>query len=230
MTTNLTFAGDRSLLVEFGKEPTEEIRLRVSRLTSILIGNPSHGILNVHPAYTSVLVSFDPLKVSPTDAKQLLEGYLNDLGSVALPEARTVEIPVCYGGEFGPDLEDVATINKLSADEVIKIHSSGNYRVSFLGFSPGFPYLEGLPKEIATPRLETPRISIPAGSVGIAGNQTGIYPSSTPGGWRIIGRSPMRLFNPDKDPPTLLRMGDKVKFVSVNLDDSVKFKLKPGEC
>jgi inhibitor of KinA len=135
--------------------------------------------------------------------------------ALELPAPRTMEIPVRYGGADGPDLEEVAALNHLSAEEVIAIHSGAEYLVHFLGFSPGFPYLGGMPESIAAPRLETPRRSVPAGSVAIGGRQTGIYPTASPGGWRIIGRTPLRLFQPEADPPVLLQMGDHVRFVPV---------------
>src|SRR5262249_55828790 len=132
------------------------------------------------------------------------------------PESRTIDIPVCYGGECGPDLEDVARHTGLAPAEVIARHSAVTYLVYFLGFSPGFPYLGGLAPELATPRLSAPRKRVPAGSVAIGGRQTGVYPVESPGGWRIIGRTDLRLFDPNAEPPALLRTGDSVRFVSVN--------------
>ena len=127
-----------------------------------------------------------------------------------------IEIPVCYGGEFGPDLHDVAAHNHLKNEEVIELHSSANYLVYFLGFAPGFPYLGGMPREIAAPRLSTPRTQVLAGSVAIGGHQTGVYPVSSPGGWRIIGRTYLQLFVTARNPPTLLQMGDHVRFVPIS--------------
>lgn len=132
-------------------------------------------------------------------------GYNDDIG-------RFVEIPVCYDGEFGPDLADVARHTGLSVEEVIARHSAVEYRVHCLGFAPGFPYLGGLPPELATPRRATPRQGVPAGSVAIGGAQTGIYPQSSPGGWNVIGRTPLRLFDADREPPALLKAGDRVRF------------------
>ena len=138
---------------------------------------------------------------------------------MAMPEPRRVEIPVCYGGEYGPDLEYVAELNGRTVEEVIAIHSGADYLVYFLGFSPGFPYLGGMPESIAAPRMPAPRKRVPAGSVAIGGNQTGIYPMASPGGWRIIGRTPVRLFRADAEPAVLVEMGDHVKFVPVSKGD-----------
>lgn len=212
------FASDRSFLVTLGNEISESCHREVLRLSRLLLDHPHKGILNIHPAYASVLVTFDPMVVSPTDLEGYIRPLMENAGSLVLPEPRTVEIPVCYGGEFGPDLEDVASHNKLSADDVVRLHSSVSYQVYFLGFAPGFPYLGGMLKQIAMPRLATPRTKVPAGSVAIGGDQTGIYPLSTPGGWRIIGRSPLKLFSRDRIRPTLLEMGDHVKFVPITRD------------
>ena len=205
-------ASDHSLLVTFGSEISEELHLQVRRLTILLRGIP--GIRNLHPAYASVLIGFDPLRLAPTELELLLSRL--DLDEAPLPPAATVEIPVCYEPEFGPDLAGVAQHTGLTPERVVELHSGADYLVYFLGFSPGFPYLGGMPPELATPRLDDPRKHVPAGSVAIGGNQTGVYPVSSPGGWRIIGRTPMRLFRPDEEPPTLLAMGDRVRFVPIS--------------
>ena len=137
------------------------------------------------------------------------------LESVALPPARTVEVPVRYGSADGPDLDEIARLHDIPAEEVVRIHSGADYLVYFLGFSPGFPYLGGMPAEIATPRLSTPRTHVPAGSVAIGGDHTGIYPVASPGGWRIIGRTPLEIFRADRVPVTLLQMGDHVRFLAM---------------
>lgn len=208
-------ASDHSLLVSFGEEMSLTHHQNVLRLTTRLLSDRKEFVRNVHPAYCSVLIAFDPRRVSFAHVETYLSLVLENLAVVPLPPQRHVEIPVCYGGEFGPDLGDVASHNKLSTDEVINIHSSAEYLVYFLGFSPGFPYMGGLSQQIATPRLATPRTTVPAGSVAIGGNQTGVYPVRSPGGWRIIGRTPLVLFRPDREPPTFLHMGDTVKFVPI---------------
>ena len=137
------------------------------------------------------------------------------LDSVTLPPPRTLEVPVRYGGAEGPDLEEVARLHGMTADGVVRLHLSGDYLVYFLGFSPGFPYMGGMPARIATPRLSAPRVRVPAGSVAIGGEHTGIYPVASPGGWRIIGRTPLDIFRLDRDPLTLLNMGDHVRFAAI---------------
>ena len=212
----IRLASDRSLLVSFGAEITAEAHSRVARLTRSLEG--LRGILNLHPAYVSVLVEFDPRlrhrgEIEALVRERCLESGLPD-GTPAQQE-RIVEIPVRYGGEYGPDLEDVARSAGLSPERAIELHASVGYLVHFLGFSPGFPYLGGLPPELATPRLAAPRKLVPAGSVAIGGSQAGIYPMDSPGGWRIVGRTPLRLFDADASPPALLAMGDRVRFVPI---------------
>ncbi len=214
-SVQLIQASDRSLLVSFGNEISLEHHHNILRLATLLLSDHKPFVLNLHPAYSSLLVSFDPCSTSSVAVKKYLQTILEKIESVSLPAPRTSDIPVCYGDDFGPDLHDVASLNHLSIEEVIRIHSSGNYLVYFLGFTPGFPYMGGLSEKIATPRLATPRTKVPAGSVAIGGNQTAIYPVSSPGGWRIIGRTPLRLFRPTENPPTLLRMGNEVRFTPI---------------
>ena len=205
-------ASDRSLLVCFGQEISAEALRRVVSLSRRLGG--IRGILNHHPAYSSVLVDFDPRLRERAEIEALLRELASEDGGDGAIE-RTVEIPVIYGGEYGADLEDVARHTGLPAERVVELHASAEYLVYFLGFSPGFPYLGGLPAELATPRLPAPRKLVPAGSVAIGGSQTGIYPVDSPGGWRIIGRTPLRLFDAEASPPALLAMGDRVRFVPI---------------
>jgi len=204
-------ASDRSLLVVFDDRITLAAHRDVLRLTPLLRRVP--GVTNVHPAYASILIDFDPLAIRHSGVERAAAELFAEAAAAPVPEPRLVEIPVVYGGEYGPDLEGVAALTGLTPDEVVAIHSGAEYLVYFLGFSPGFPYLGGMPESIAAPRLETPRRRVPAGSVAIGGRQTGVYPMASPGGWRIIGRTPLRLFDPAADPPTLLQMGDRVRFV-----------------
>ena len=204
-------ASDRSILVSFAETITYAAHREVSILTHALEG--TRGVLNLHPAYASVLIDFDPRLRTHAAMEELVRGRLETAAQGGPPEARTVEIPVRYGGEFGPDLSDVARHAGVSADRVVELHSAADYLVYFVGFSTCFPYLGGLPAELATPRLPAPRRHVPAGSVAIAGGQAGIYPISSPGGWRLIGRTALRLFDPQGSPPPLLRMGDRVRFV-----------------
>jgi inhibitor of KinA len=209
----LTAASDHSLLVSLGHEVSLDIHRDVLRLCRLLQG--CKELLNVHPGYCSVLISYDPRVRESAAVEALVEEALGRLSSVELPEARTVEVPVHYGGADAPDLTEVARLHDMTTAEVARIHSSAQYLVYFLGFSPGFPYLGGMPSEIATPRLATPRRLVPAGSIGIGGDHTGIYPVASPGGWRIIGRTPLEIFRADRIPVTLLQMGDYVRFVAL---------------
>jgi KipI family sensor histidine kinase inhibitor len=205
-------ASDRSLLVSFGDEISIEAHHQVARLTHALEGQ--RAVLNLHPAFASVLIDFDPRFHSHADIEALARQRLETAVDEARP-ARVMEVPVCYGGEFGPDLEDVARHAGLSPERVVELHAAADYLVYFVGFATCFPYLGGLPPELATPRLPAPRKLVPAGSVAIGGSQAGIYPLASPGGWRIVGRTTLALFDPRSSPPPLLRMGDRVRFIPV---------------
>jgi inhibitor of KinA len=161
-------------------------------------------------------VKFDGLKITHKELEEILQRYLDRLEDVDLPEPRQMEVPVCYGGEYGPDLCDVSAMHGLSPDEIINLHVSATYIVYFLGFVPGFAYLGGLPESLVTPRLDTPRTKVPAGSVGIGGNQTGVYPFATPGGWRLLGRTPISMFRRDRDDMSFLSIGDRVRFIPIS--------------
>ncbi len=208
-------AGESALVVEFGDEIHPDIHRQVLALDYALSREPFPGLRETVPTYRSLLVHYDPLQLAWDDALGYVTDALRRSAEVPMPEPAEVEIPVIYGGEFGPDLEFVAESNGLSVDEVIRLHAGATYTVYMLGFAPGFAYLGGLPDRLATPRLPTPRPSVPAGSVGIAGRQTGIYALSTPGGWRIIGRTLQVMLALHRDPPTLLKPGDRVRFVPV---------------
>lgn len=212
-------AGEQGLVVEFGNAISEEMNRRVHRLAAQLIQTRDSAILEVVPTYRSLLIYFDPLTVSREHLTALVRQLADADTTVeraADSSARVIRIPVCYGGEFGPDLEAVASHNGLTPGEVIKIHTATPYRIFMLGFTPGFPYLGGMSEKIATPRLEKPRVRIPAGSVGIAGGQTGFYPVESPGGWRLIGRTPILAFNPEAPRPFLFAPGDYLQFASVS--------------
>jgi inhibitor of KinA len=177
------------------------------------------GITDIVPAYATVTAFYDPAKFgeSPGDAYGAVCRFIESCaegaaGAAPGPPARLVEIPVCYGGEFGPDIAAVAEHCGLGAGDVARIHSGADYLVHAIGFTPGFPYLGGLPEALRTPRRDTPRAHVPAGSVAIGGQQTGVYPVDSPGGWQIIGRTPIALFRPRMDPAALLRLGDRVRF------------------
>jgi len=183
----------------------------VAHATRALLG--VRGLRNLHPGYASVLIAFDPRLLTHEQAEELIRTTLESHPAESDPEPRHIEIPVVYGRDAGPDLADVADHTGLTPERVIELHSSAEYFVYFVGFSTCFPYLGGLPKELATPRLSAPRKHVAAGSVAIGGAQAGVYPLASPGGWRLIGRTPLRLFDPAAEPPPLLRMGDRVRFV-----------------
>ena len=193
--------------VEFEDEISPAVNRKVRALLAALDGDPPPGLLDLVPAYRTLLIVYDPLALPATALLERLRGLAGALDATP-PPSRTVTIPVAYGGEFGPDLADVAAHTGLPEAEVIARHAAGRYPVYFLGFAPGFPYLGGLDPALATPRLARPRTAVPAGAVGIGGEQTGIYPLPTPGGWRIIGRTPLRLYDPAAPEPFLLRAGD----------------------
>jgi inhibitor of KinA len=195
---------------------TLEAHDHVRKLLRLLELEPIAGVRNLHPGYSSVLIKFDAMKLRHEELEERLRSYLCRMEKLALPEPRLVEIPVCYGGEYGPDLDDVAKLHAVTPQRVIELHGSADYIVYFLGFVPGFAYLGELPEELATPRLPAPRRIVPAGSVGIAGNQTGVYPVATPGGWRLLGRTPVAMFRPDRAEMSLLAIGDRVRFVPIS--------------
>ena len=211
-------ASDQSLLITFGQEISLIAHQHVMKLLRLLQIEPVAGIRNLHPAYCSLLVKFDGIQMGHDEVEAILRHYLERLEEVNLPEPRQVEIPVCYGGEYGPDLADVCALHGMSPTQAIELHSSATYLVYFLGFVPGFAYLGGLPKALVTQRLAMPRRRVPAGSVGIAGNQTGVYPFATPGGWRLLGRTPMPMFQTDRDELSFLSIGDHVRFTPISAE------------
>ncbi|MDY6986174.1 MAG: 5-oxoprolinase subunit PxpB [Candidatus Thermoplasmatota archaeon] len=206
-------AGDSALIIELGNEINERCNEKVVALAKEL--KSVEGVLEIVPAYRSLLVYYDPSIIEFDDLKDKSEERLKRT-KASIAKGKTFEVPVCYGGEFGPDLGFVARHNGLSDEEVIEIHCSGDYRVYMLGFLPGFPYLGGMDERIAALRLEKPRTKIAAGSVGIAGKQTGIYPVESPGGWRIIGRTPLSLYNPEAEDPVPIRAGDTIRFKRIS--------------
>jgi KipI family sensor histidine kinase inhibitor len=201
---------------------TIEAHEQVRRLLRLVELEPIAGVRNLHPAYCSLLVKFDATKLRHEELEEVLRGYVERMGKVSLPEPRVVEIEVCYGGEFGPDLKDVAELHGMTIERAIELHASATYLVYFLGFVPGFAYLGDVAEELVTPRLATPRRSVPAGSVGIAGRQTGVYPVATPGGWRLLGRTPAKMFQPERAEMSLLSIGDRVRFVPISPEQFAK--------
>lgn len=211
--------GDRSLIVELGDEISPAVNRRVRDLDIKLMQNPIEGLVETVPTYRSLLIIYDPLRINVALLKQRIEDLQKRIDGIQIPEPKTMEIPVVYGGEYGPDLEWVAQYHKMSIDEVIQLHTETIYQVYMIGFTPGHPYMAELPKALIMPRRETPRTNVPRGSVAIAKNQTVIYPVESPGGLHILGRTPLKLFNPFQSPPTLLEMGDLVRFFSIEKEE-----------
>jgi inhibitor of KinA len=233
--------GDSALVVrvrdQFEDEPEETLD-QVLRAFQSLQRAAIPGVIELAPAYTSIAVFFDPVAVlkSGGAAEGVFDELAKRIRSAIIPVSRRhrrrtpatgprlIEIPVCYDAEFGFDLDRVAEHTKLSEREIVDLHSTGEYRVACIGFVPGFTFLAGLPKNLATPRRDVPRKEIPAGSVGIGGAQTGIYPLRSPGGWNLIGRTPLKLFDPLENPPTLLRPGDRVRFHKISREEFESLK------
>jgi inhibitor of KinA len=211
--------GDRSVLVELGDEISPQVNRRVRKFYVALTENPIEGTIEIVPAYRSLLIIYDPLKLDLVMIKNRMEDLQKKIEGIEIPEPKILEVPAIYGGKYGPDMEWVASYHAMSVEEVIQLHTATTYQVYMIGFMPGFPYMGELPVSLATPRRETPRTVIPQGSVAIAQRQTGIYPVESPGGWQILGRTPLKLFNPLQSPPTILEMGDLVKFFSIGEEE-----------
>lgn len=214
-------AGDSAILIELGSEVDPEISSMVFALTDLIKDAGLNSDLEVLPTYRSVLVYYDPLVCSYAEMFDAVNGAVEGLVEPISVNSslKIVEIPVVYGGDDGPDLHFVADHAGITEDAVIELHSGTDYRVYMLGFSPGFPYLGGLDERIAAPRLKTPRVLVPAGSVGIAESQTGVYPNAGPGGWRIIGRTSVTLFDVNSSTPSLITPATKVRFIPVDQHD-----------
>lgn len=224
---NIYQISETSVLIEFGNEINPETNKKIRILCEYLENNPFNGLVEYIPYFTSVSIIYDPLKINPFEkVREKLESILSSLDFSSEYEEHIVEIPVCYGNEYGPDIEYVAKVNNISVNEVIEVHSKGKYLVYMIGFAPGFPYLGGMSEKIAAPRRNTPRTAVPKGSVGIAGMQTGIYPLETPGGWQIIGRTPIKLFDAESNERTLLKCGDIIKFYPISCEEYLKLKEK----
>lgn len=211
--------GDRALLVEYGEGVDLTVNEKVRRMAAIVTQRSPAGVEAVIPSYRSLCIMYDPQQITPARLQDQLLEWETGQDQTAIPPSQTVVIPVCYGGEFGPDIQFVAEHNNITIDQVVQLHSQNPYHIYAIGFAPGFCYLGGLDERLHTPRLATPRTFVPAGSVGIAAAQTGVYPLDTPGGWQLIGRTPLRLFVPHRTPPILYRTGDRIRFSAITADD-----------
>ncbi|MGN0954046.1 5-oxoprolinase subunit PxpB [Dialister sp.] len=220
--------GEAAVLVVFGHTISPDIQRKIQSLEEYTEAHPFDGFEECVASYTGLTVYYNPWKVfeaypdkRPGDTmRELISSYVHSAEMISPSAPRQVEIPVCYGGVYGPDLSYVAEFHHMTQEEVVKIHTAPEYLVYMLGFCPGFPYMGGMDRRIATPRRASPRLAIPAGSIGIAGEQTGGYPLSTPGGWQLIGRTPVDMFRPDnQEEPTLLKAGDHVRFRAVSEEE-----------
>ncbi|HIB60951.1 MAG TPA: 5-oxoprolinase subunit PxpB [Candidatus Marinimicrobia bacterium] len=221
---NITPASDRTLLIQFGEENSPDAQKAVFRFSHYLMDHSLEGIANFHPGYASILVSVDIDNTSVQSIQKDLQQAWYDSGNIELPESKLIEILVLYGGEYGLDLIHVAEHNGISESKVIELHSCGEYYVSFIGFTPGFPYISGLNPKLETPRLNTPRKRVPAGSVAIGGSQTGIYPLESPGGWNLIGQTPIQIFDINHPENALINMRDKIKFIPIDEEEFERLK------
>lgn len=226
LDTKLRFRrmGDRGLLVELGNEISPRVSQRVRRLFAAVDRAGINGVMDLVPAYRSLLVIHDPLIIASDGLRRRIVDLEQNLDRWPLPQPRIIRVPVVYGGKYGPDLQWVADYHDLTVTATIELHLQPTYIVYMIGFTPGFPYLGQLPKALATPRRETPRTRVVRGSVGIAQRQTGIYSVDSPGGWQILGWTPLNLFDPRQRPPSILQMGDRVKFFAITAEEAARWR------
>ncbi len=220
METKYLLAGDKAIVVEFGDIIDEDINRKVINLMkNIESSSLINSIYEMIPTYRSLMIIYNPLKITFNDLINSVKNIECNLKVLDKREKNIIKIPVLYGNDYGPDIDTVAKHNRLSIEDVIRLHSEAEYLVYMLGFTPGFTYLGGMNNKLETPRLDNPRVKIPEGSVGIAGKQTGVYPIESPGGWQLIGRTPIKLYNPKRENPILLKAGDYVKFTPITKDE-----------
>jgi KipI family sensor histidine kinase inhibitor len=225
METKYFLGGDKSIIVEFGNEINEDINKKVISLMKVIEKSSLKNVVTeMVPTYRSLMINYNPLNIEYDNLINKVKELEQKVEEIKIKEPKIHEIPVCYSNQFGIDIETVANHNNLTVEEVIQIHTSKEYLIYMLGFTPGFPYLGGMDERIATPRLQIPRTKIPAGSVGIAGAQTGVYPIDSPGGWQIIGRTPIKLYDENREQQILLTAGDFIKFVPITLDEFIKIE------
>ncbi len=219
-------AGDKAIIIEVGDSINEKINRVIISLEKEINNSFNDELLEVIPTYRSIMIQYNPVKITYMELLNKLKSIETNLKITENKTNKVIVIPVVYGGEYGPDIGNVAQYNNLSIKDVIKIHSSTKYLIYMLGFTAGFPYLGGLDKRIHTPRLERPRIKIEAGSIGIANNQTGIYPVDSPGGWQIIGKTPLKIFNQNSENPFLLEPGKYIRFKPISERRFLQLKIE----
>jgi inhibitor of KinA len=215
-------SGDSAIIIKTGNEISENQNFRIRKLLYGIEKEKINGVIDFIPAYNELMICYDPLILSFHQLLDQLHSLENKQDDIQLPDSKIIPVPVLYGGEAGPDLNEVAERNGLTPEKVIEIHTSTDYLIYMLGFTPGFCYLGGMDECIATPRKAQPRLNIPAGSVGIADKQTGIYPMDSPGGWQLIGKTPLRLFDPARDPVFLFSPGDHIRFFGIGEEEFLR--------
>ena len=217
-------SSDRSVSVEFANEISVRINREIRAFMMLLGDAEILGIVEVVPTYRAVLIHYEPDVLPYNELITHIYEIVEKTRDISIPRSEVVEVPVCYGGEFGPDITTVAKHANITEKKVRDIHTEPAYLIYMLGFTPGFAYMGGMNKKIATPRLSVPRVRLEAGSVGIAGEQTGIYPIASPGGWQIIGRTPLTLFDPKAENPFLFKAGQRVKFYPISEKEFYEIK------
>lgn len=224
MKPKIMVISDNSIIIEYPPAISEEINGNIRSVTKAIKSRLGDEIVDIIPAYHNIIIGYDCLAVDPEVLCEKISVLVSGIEKSGAEEKEIVEIPVCYEEPYGLDMEDVCRIHNISKEELIRKHTKPEYLVYMIGFTPGFPYLGGMDESLATPRKKEPRSKIPAGSVGIAGSQTGVYPIASPGGWQIIGRTPLKLFDPYRENPVMIEAGQYIRYVSISAEEFEKIE------